>query len=294
MRRSFGMCVYFSSSRPIAQALLLLTSAGYASSAQYLSLHQKDERGEGRLSKNGGRSQAEKRAFNAALSEMLFLYASPRTTVLQLSSLHIPPRPREFDGQICLYEVDTDDLESVKNELQRFGRIQACSLKVTRSPSDLLTQSGTVHVTFTTHEAALNAMTEGPPEGLLSQLCEGIATVYNERPYAERGWCQVEAAVACATSVVGKVICVETRAPVAVDRRIMKPEQMRQRVIDNELHFTGSAGDKERLPELYSDFYSRAVQYQHALRRTMAWKDHSQVFKSFQDHVGDKEWHLHA
>ena len=45
-----------------------------------------------------------------------------------------------------------------------------------------------VVASFPTHNKAL-AFKGSRKQKKLAKLCEGIDTVYNERPYDERGWC---------------------------------------------------------------------------------------------------------
>ena len=104
---------------------------------------------------------------------MADVYASAvGTAVLQLKE--IPPRPADFDGAICLFDVHAGkDANSIRDALLRFGRV--VSVDTDRDP---------VLVRFSTHEEALAAKGAGAPS-----LCKGIDTLYNERPYDERGWC---------------------------------------------------------------------------------------------------------
>ncbi len=101
------------------------------------------------------------------------LYASIlATTVLQIEE--IPPRPAEFDGVVCLFELKSNADESVvRAALIRFGTIESCDLS--RSPAI---------VRFALHESAVAAKNAGAPP----DLCAGLDTHYNETPYFSRGW----------------------------------------------------------------------------------------------------------
>ena len=121
------------------------------------------------------RTQEQKVSFEIALKggAMNQLYASIlATTVLQIEE--IPPRPAEFDGVVCLFELSSNADESVvRAALIRFGTIESCDLS--RSPPI---------VRFASHLSAVKAKEAGAWPG----LCEGLDTLYNETPYFSRGW----------------------------------------------------------------------------------------------------------
>eukprot|EP00900_Chrysochromulina_parva_P004336 jgi/Chrpa1/13903/Chrysochromulina_OHIO_Genome00006180-RA len=126
------------------------------------------------------RTPDERAAFGRAIKVMADVYASAvGTTVLQ--SREIPRRPKAFDGALCLFGLKpTMGEAAVRTTLGCFGTIVAFEL--TRNPPV---------VRFASLEAALAAKRAGPwPE-----LCDGVDTLYNERPYDERGWCVFENAV---------------------------------------------------------------------------------------------------
>ena len=102
---------------------------------------------------------------------MADVYASVvGTTVLQLKE--IPPRPKEFDGAICLFDLASgQDEAAIRAGLQVFGEIRSCDLTV-----------DPVTVCFATQAAALNAKHSELPSG----FCAGIDTQYNERSYDGR------------------------------------------------------------------------------------------------------------
>ena len=89
----------------------------------------------------------------------------------------IPPRPKEFDGVLCLFELKAN-VDQVKNTLERFGDIK--EVRLGKWPPAV--------VYFSTHAAA-EAAKEAAAE--LSHLCGGIDTMYNTRPY-DAGWCCFE------------------------------------------------------------------------------------------------------
>jgi hypothetical protein len=121
------------------------------------------------------RTAEQKEFFEIALKggAMNQLYASIlATTVLQIEE--IPPRPAEFDGVVCLFELKSNADESVvRAALIRFGTIESCDLS--RSPAI---------VRFALHESAVAAKDAGAPP----DLCAGLDTLYNETPYFSRGW----------------------------------------------------------------------------------------------------------
>ena len=120
----------------------------------------------------GKRTTDEQEAFDRALKVMADVYASAvGTTVLQLKE--IPPRPKEFDGALCLWDLKPDvDEASIRAALGGFGKISSCEL-----------EGNPVIVRFATHEAALSARMAMPA---WTQLCGGVCTLYNERSYDGR------------------------------------------------------------------------------------------------------------
>ena len=116
------------------------------------------------------------------------------TTVLQLKEL--PPRPREYDGKLCLFNVAPGvDEAAIKAALVPYGEIVSCTLSTTARPAI---------VCFTTHTAAQAAMRAAAQ---LVRIAGGVDTVFNERSYdgrlgeagfdddEGRGWCVFESAV---------------------------------------------------------------------------------------------------
>ena len=115
----------------------------------------------------------EQEAFDRALKVMADVYASAvGTTVLQLKE--IPPRPTEFDGAICLFDLKPGvDEAAIRASLGGFGAISSCEL-----------EEDPAVVRFATHEAALAA--EKAATAWNPQLCDGVCTLYNERSYDGR------------------------------------------------------------------------------------------------------------
>jgi len=73
------------------------------------------------------------------------------TTVLQLKEL--PPRPREYDGKLCLFDVAPSiDEAAIKAALVPYGDIVSCTLGKTARPAI---------VCFATHAAAQAAKRAG-------------------------------------------------------------------------------------------------------------------------------------
>ena len=125
------------------------------------------------------------RAYTILLSSLASkdLYASAvGTTVLQLRE--IPPRPKEYDGKICLFLIrdssgkpqDIDEAR-IRNVLSKYGEILDCELT-----GPLRDNQGGYIISFATHEAALAAKRGGPIPG----VCAGVDTLYNERSYDGR------------------------------------------------------------------------------------------------------------
>ena len=111
------------------------------------------------------------------------LYASAvGTTVLQFKG--IPPRPKEYDGKICLFLLKDNNWEpqdvdeaTIRNALSEYGEITSCELT-----GPLRDNQGGYIISFTTHEAALAARRAGA----IPDICAGIDTLYNERSYDGR------------------------------------------------------------------------------------------------------------
>ena len=98
------------------------------------------------------------------------------TTVLQLKE--IPQRPRSFDGALCIFGP-ADDLDDpkIRAALARTGRI------VSVKPTPTLPHKWEVR--FATHAEALAAKERC---ATMAALWKGLDTLYNERPYDDRGW----------------------------------------------------------------------------------------------------------
>ena len=108
------------------------------------------------------------------------VYASAvGTTVLQIKE--IPLRPKEFDGVLCLFGPKARAGEQAVRKTfgRRFGEI--VDVVDRRLPP---VERDEIAVRFTTHQAALDAIAAGVPH----ELCNGLDTLYNERPYDGRGW----------------------------------------------------------------------------------------------------------
>ena len=113
------------------------------------------------------------------------LYASAiGTTVLQIKE--IGPCPPEYHGALCLFLLRDEggvrdvDEATLRAKLKRHGRITRVELT-----GPLRDHHGAVIVRFATHEAALAAKRAG----VIAGVCAGVDTLYNERPYNDRGWC---------------------------------------------------------------------------------------------------------
>ena len=116
------------------------------------------------------------------------LYASAiGTTVLQLKEL--PPRPADYDGKLCLFDLKEGVSEAkIRDELRQFGAIN--SVELGGWPPAV--------VCFATHAAALAAKRAA---ARLAHVAGGVDTLYNECSYDGRtgvdgledddgrGWC---------------------------------------------------------------------------------------------------------
>jgi hypothetical protein len=207
------------------------------------------------------RTPDERAAFERAIMVMADVYASAvGTTVLQ--SREIPPRPKAFDGALCLFGLKlTTDEAALRETLGGFGTIDAFELK--RNPPV---------VRFASHEAALAAKRAGPwPE-----LWDAVDTLYNERPYDERGWCVFENAVSyellarlgavprvreALDALPPKVLVLRSGQP--TEPGVAPAGQLETRVADvvssiERATFTGK-GDKATVPALYRKYVARIV-----------------------------------
>ena len=207
------------------------------------------------------RTPDERAAFGRAIMVMADVYASAvGTTVLQ--SREIPPRPEAFDGALCLFGLKATKGEgAVRETLGCFGAIVA--FEHTRNPPV---------VRFASHEAALAAKRAGPwPE-----LCDGVDTLYNERPYDERGWCVFENAVSyellarlgavprvreALDALPSKVLVLRSGQP--TEPGVAPTGQLETRVAEvvasiERATFTGK-GDKDTVPALYREYVVRIV-----------------------------------
>ena len=98
------------------------------------------------------------------------------TTVLQLKE--IAPRPASFDGKLAIFgPKDGLDEQRIRRALETVGTI----LSIEATP--LMPQKWVV--CFGAHDEALHAkaLCSG-----MSELWGGLDTLYNERPYDDRGW----------------------------------------------------------------------------------------------------------
>ena len=123
------------------------------------------------------------------------IYASViGTTILQLKEL--PPRPPEYDGKLCLFDLaEGVDEGAIRAALApAYGEIVSCTLG--GFPPAI--------VCFTTHEAARAAKRAAAQ---LAHIAGGIDTLWNERSYdgrlgvigfeddEGRGWCVFESSI---------------------------------------------------------------------------------------------------
>ena len=212
------------------------------------------------------RTEKQEEQFNRALDVMGDLYASAvGTTVLQLKE--IPPRPRDYDGILCLGELaksaDEQRIRSVLEE--RFGAITNCELNV--HPG--------ARVTFADHEAAERAAAAAET----TELCAFAVLAWNDRAYDEidaggdgRGWCVFEEGVsveliarletypkmkAVLDALPPKVLALSSSAlpkPVAVSADDARVARVTGKI--EKATFTGPS-DKPRVVGIYREFVER-------------------------------------
>ena len=206
------------------------------------------------------------------------------TCVLQLKE--IPPRPKELDGAISLWNVKDDLVEAdIRLALDEFGVIVRCEIG-NRRP---------VVVQFERHESAVAAKAAAPR---LGRVCAAIDTLYNERSYdggsggAEgregdggRGWCCFEDAVsselvvrlsanpkvrtALAALQQPKMLALSSgKEPMVIDLDEEHLEDRVERVVARIQHatFTGK-GDQQVVPALYKGYVGKLAD---ALVQTLA------------------------
>ena len=191
------------------------------------------------------------------------------TTVLQLKE--IPPRPEEYNGAICIFDLaDGVDEAHIRTILQRFGNIKSCEFIPHNFPPAI--------VRFTTHAAALAAKQASAE---LESVLGRIDTLYNERSYdgcdndTGRGWCCFEAAVSvelivrlskfdkmrrALDSLPAKLLSLSSHSSakpleLEVDDPSVHVEKAKARI--RNATFTGK-GDQAKVPLLY-DFYIKRI-----------------------------------
>ena len=103
------------------------------------------------------------------------LYASAiGTRMLQLKE--IPPRPTEYDGALCLFDlVEGTDEKRIRAALKRYGKIESVKIDAAAFPPAI--------VRFATHEQARAAKRAAKR---LKSVAGGVDTQYNERSYDGR------------------------------------------------------------------------------------------------------------
>ena len=135
------------------------------------------------------RTQEQTEAFHRALEVMADCYASAvGPTVLQLKET--PPRPTDYDGALCLFGLhDGIDSEAIDAVVEPFGA---------RYDQLIAGDPPPAVVRFRAHDAALAFIKDS---GAWSKLCKGVGTLYNERPYDDRGWCTDPLSASCSPTL---------------------------------------------------------------------------------------------
>ena len=189
------------------------------------------------------------------------------TTVLQVAE--IPPRPRRFDGKICLFGlVDGVAEAAIRSAFSSFGTILSCELE------------GLPQILFATHDEAVDFAASATASSLQG-ICAGVSLMYNERSYDGRagaqgleddhgrGWCVFEDAVsdevvarlnpraraALAPLPPKKLRLVSGLPPAPVEPDASELQGRVAHVISRveRATFTGS-GDKARVVALYREY----------------------------------------
>ena len=117
------------------------------------------------------------------------------------------------------------------------------------------------HDIFTRALGAMLYLYASPRVHIVQQRCMPAprADLYT-RPYADRGWCCVEAAVSTAVSIAGKVVQITDSGTSTVPSRgsRLSPAEMDETL--GKAFFTGKA-DRELVTRLYSEFVAAAQAY---------------------------------
>ena len=133
------------------------------------------------------RKPKEEDTFKRGLVGMGYFYASMcGTAVVQLKD--IPPRPSEYDGRMIVFDKAFSEKTSKENEEALRSDLESFGGQITK----IAIKAGEAHVTFTTHEQAMNCI------AALKKVNRGACTVYNETAYSRdrgrpfSGWCTFE------------------------------------------------------------------------------------------------------
>jgi Ran GTPase-activating protein (RanGAP) involved in mRNA processing and transport len=227
-------------------------------------------------------------AVRASSPQINSLYGSAiGTTVLQLKEL--PPRPREYDGKLCLFDVAPSvDEAAIKAALVPYGDIVSCTLGKTARRAI---------VCFATHAAAQAAKRAAAQ---LVHIAGGVDTLFNERSYdgrhgeagldddEGRGWCVFESAVSgeliLRLSVVPRLKAeldklppkmLQLRSGCPLETVDLSAGRLETRVADVVARIEGATftgkGDKAMVINLYKTFVDRiAVALQRLLPKMLA------------------------
>ena len=121
------------------------------------------------------------------------LYASAvGTSVIQIKT--IPPRPKEYDGALCLAGVADVDEKVIRANLERFGKIEKVE--------PLAHFEGMKVVSFADADGPDEAIAnfDGVRALLESKDKPDAFRLYNDRKYDDRGWCCFKEAVSSGPS----------------------------------------------------------------------------------------------
>ena len=112
----------------------------------------------------------------------------------------VPPRPAQFDGALCLFDLDADaDEAAVRTALGGFGTIVSCNLqgryKTVRFALHENALALRANVVALTAECSTSTEAAAAIADALGLRFAAVDTLYNERPYEERGWYRSAAAL---------------------------------------------------------------------------------------------------
>ena len=155
--------------------------------------------------------------FKRGLQEMGACYASMcGTTVLVQKTVPAQPDDERYKGAVWLFGLAAGvDEARIREALAAYGVVASC--EVGSRPATF--------VRFSTHDAALKCKQAAAE---LTHLCQGVDTVYNARPYDDRGWPQFEQGAATVVAALLAAAAQRGQLP----PHLARAEASRAKVID--------------------------------------------------------------